>query len=204
MLRSSVVHITNSFRIVHTGVQDIHDDGQRTTAFSQVYRPNSPPNKLPPPPPALPPLRASFSNHSLTYSLFRIRSGFVSLVSNCASCLLNASSVGMEVICTHHISTASSHYGLRCPYHVFDAQVSYECTVQFHFRKSQPSLFLSHTFVFNHPFDQRLHSLACRAPASAPQSYQGSVVGGGKHRESVQIVGCADIVEDAVLVRSRW
>lgn len=56
------------------------------------------PNKLPPPPPFLPPRLASFSNHSRRTSFFCISAGLNSLVSNCASCLLNASSVGRLVI----------------------------------------------------------------------------------------------------------
>jgi hypothetical protein len=58
--------------------------------------PNNPPSKLPPAPPALPPLLASVSNHSLK---FLICSGLVSFVSSCASCLLNANNVGIDVIC---------------------------------------------------------------------------------------------------------
>jgi hypothetical protein len=57
------------------------------------------PNRLPPPPPFLPPRRASFSSHWRRISLFCISCGRNSLVSNWASCLLNARSVGRLVIC---------------------------------------------------------------------------------------------------------
>ncbi|KAH3963504.1 hypothetical protein HBI25_197780 [Parastagonospora nodorum] len=58
------------------------------------YQPNIPP----PPPPIRPPLFASFNNHSLKNSSFFISSGFVNLVSNCASCRLKANNVGILAI----------------------------------------------------------------------------------------------------------
>ena len=58
---------------------------------------------LPPPPPFLPPRCASLTNHCLSKSLFRISSGRANLVSNCASCLLNASNVGILLIYTQSV-----------------------------------------------------------------------------------------------------
>jgi hypothetical protein len=60
-------------------------------------------NILPPPPPILPPLCASLTSHSRKKSLFRISSGRVRRVSNCASCLLKARRVGILLICTVHL-----------------------------------------------------------------------------------------------------
>lgn len=66
-------------------------------SFPFQYRPNNAPNRLPPARPA-PPLLASVSNHCLRNCLSFICSGLVSLVSSCASCLLNARRVGIELI----------------------------------------------------------------------------------------------------------
>jgi hypothetical protein len=118
--------LTDAISLFHTAhvpsrTQDLPKYVLRTpTRFSRPYRPqNRPslsrsgseasgraaeagshqPNKPPPPaPPFLPPLRASVSSHSRKKSLFFISSGLTSLVSNCASCLLKASNVGMLVM----------------------------------------------------------------------------------------------------------
>ena len=61
------------------------------------HRPNQPPKRLPLAPLA-PLLLASVSNHCLRDFLSFIFSGLVSFVPSCASCLLNARRVGIELI----------------------------------------------------------------------------------------------------------
>ena len=160
------------------------------------------PNILPPPPPCLPPLLASFTNHSLKKSLFRISSGLVNRVSNCASCRLNASNVGILDICPiKHVSSAMSYKppfthpntptptrsptSLNITYPISHRQILNQRRIHLHLHEPQPSLRLTHPLLLNQPFNKRLHSLTCLAPACAPESYQRAVVGGGEQGESV-------------------
>lgn len=109
------------------------------------YQPNTPP----PPPPILPPLLASFNSHSLKNSSFFISSGFVNLVSNCASCRLNANNVGILAICLP-ISTFPHNHPNRSTHPKLHWQILNQRRIHLHLHIPQPALSFPYFLLFNH------------------------------------------------------
>ena len=121
-------------------------------AIAFYHRPNQPPKRLPPAPPA-PPLPASISNHCLRNFLSFICSGFVSFVSSCASCLLNARRVGIELIYTKNQPCPIQHVFQKAPeiwchYHIFHTQVGNKYGIQLYLRVSNSAFCFSNPFIF--------------------------------------------------------
>jgi hypothetical protein len=147
--------------------------------------PNKPPSKLPPAPPALPPLLASVSNHSLKYSLFLICSGLVSFVSSCASCLLNANNVGIDVICISSAPFPHCPFRAFLTYHIPHPYIPNQNTIQLDLHKPHAALLLPHLLLLNQTAHERLHSLTRRAPRRRPHCYQRPVVCRGEKGKRV-------------------